>query len=79
MEVKAKPLAEVSRLLDQIRAQELFLKLVSVNMGLVPNECVKFTLSLAKVNHSLALQVANAVVDLLKNSDSYLIVLGLYS
>ncbi len=62
-------LAEVSPLLDQTRAKELFLKLVSVNMGLVPNECVKFTLSLAKVNHSLALQVANAVVDLLKESD----------
>ncbi len=62
-------LAEISRLLDQTLVQELFLKLVSVNMGLVPNKCVKFTLSLAKVNHSLALQVANAVVDLLKNSD----------
>ncbi len=62
-------LAEVSRLLDPTRAQELFFKLVSVNMGFVPNECVKFTLSLAKVNHSLALQIANAVVGLLKNSD----------
>ena len=55
--------------MDQIRVKELFLKLVSVNMGLLPNECMKFTLSLAKVNHSLTLQVANAVVDLLKNSD----------
>lgn len=62
-------LAQVSLLLDQARAQELFLKLVCVNMSLVPSECVKFTLSLAKVNHSLALQVANAVVSLLKNSD----------
>jgi hypothetical protein len=62
-------LAEASCFLDQTRAQDLFLKLVSVNMSLVPNECVKFTLSLAKVNHSLALQVANAVVALLKNSD----------
>lgn len=62
-------LAEISRLLDPTCIQELFLKLVSVNMDLVPNECVKFTLSLAKVNHSLALQVANTVVNLLKNSD----------
>ena len=62
-------LAEVSCFLDQTRAQELFLKLVSVNMSLVPNECVKFTLSLAKVNPSLALQVANTTVAMLKNSD----------